>query len=182
MAIQILDNCAFDNTKLKTLFVGSKQTNDNPISYPIQYITVSGSNDSIIAIEAWDYYNSIITIGGQDILLNEITNLGDNITFGETLVINQNGKIYQKSLRFVIPKLNTFLVNQIKNFVISSSGEVALAPTLALLIDENDNQLLVGFDHALYLTDNDINIGETNEIALSYVSTSMGRSKNWQLI
>lgn len=182
MAIQILDNCSFDSSKLKILFVGSKRTDGLPISYPIEYITVSGSNDSVIAIEAWDYYNSVITFGGQEIILNEITNLGDNISFTEALVINQNGKIYEKNLSFAIPKVNTFLINQIKDFVISSLGEVALAPTLALLIDENDNQLIVGFDKALYLQTNSINVGETNEIILTYRSSSMARSKNWQLI
>ena len=108
MAHNILDNCHFDSNKIKTLYVGSRLTNGNPITYPIQYITVSGSTDSIIKIEAWDNVNDIVTLGGQQIQLNQITNLGDNITFTEDLVIDNNGKRYQKNITFTIPKINLF--------------------------------------------------------------------------
>lgn len=62
--INILDNCMFDCTKITTLWVGSRLISGLPLQYPIQYLTVSGSTDSIIAIEAWDTINDIVTIGG----------------------------------------------------------------------------------------------------------------------
>lgn len=180
-SINILNNCLFDVSNIETLYVGSKLTNGNQLVYPIEYQTISGSSDSIIAIEAWDYINNVITIGGQDLQLNQIVNLGDNIRFSEDLIINQNGKNYQKNLVFTIPKLTTFLINQIKDFVISNSGVVGLAPTLALLTDGNGNNLICGQDRPLFLSSQDINIGETNQLTLTYVSSSQSRARAFQI-
>lgn len=182
MAINILNNCAFDSTKIETLWVGSRTTGGTSIVYPLEYLTVSGSSDSIIAIEDWDFNNSTILMGGQSIVLNEITNLGDNITFGEQLVIDQNGKNYVKTLSFTIPKLTTFLINQIKEFVITTDGLSSLAPTIAVLIDENGNNLIIGHDRPLFLQTTDLGLGEGNQISLVYVSQSPSRARSWKIV
>jgi hypothetical protein len=182
MAINILDNCYFDNNNIRTIYVGSRLVDGNPISYPIEYQTISGSTDSIIGIEAWDYINNIITIGSQQIKLNEIANLGDNISFNEEYVLNKNGKNYIKTINFTIPKLTTFLINQIKEFVISSAGYVALSPTIALLIDDNDQKLIVGYDRPLYLQNTVLNLGEGNSINLTYTSSSQSRARAFQVL
>lgn len=182
MSIEIFNNCAFDSNKIQTLYIGSRLVSGNPIVYPINYITVSGSSDSIIAIEAWDYNNNTITIGSQEIMVNKIVNTGDNISFNEELIINENGKIYQKNISFTIPNITLFLLNQIKEFVITSAGLFALAPTIAMLIDDNDQKLIVGYNKALYLQNKEIKIGEDNSITLSYQSNSYSRAKAWQVI
>lgn len=56
MATDILNNCFFDLTRIKKLYIGV------PLSYPIFYNTITGSNDSIIAYYSPDM--SYITIGG----------------------------------------------------------------------------------------------------------------------
>ena len=181
MAHNILDNCHFDSNKIKTLYVGSRLTNGNPITYPIQYITVSGSTDSIIKIEAWDNVNDIVTLGGQQIQLNQITNLGDNITFTEDLVIDNNGKRYQKNITFTIPKINLFTTQQIKEFVMTSSGLFALAPTIAFLVDDNEQTLVVGYDKQLVLQTKELQLGEDNRYTLSYQSSSYSRARAYSL-
>lgn len=181
MAVQILNNCQFDSSKIQTLWIGSRLINGNPITYPIEYTTVSGSTDSIIAID-FDQINSILTIGGQQIMINQITNLGDNITFNEELVINQNGKTYLKSIGFTIPNLTNFLINQILEFTVTSGGLSNLAPTIGLLIDENDNKLIIGHDKALYLQTTDFEIGENNQVNLSYTSSSYSRARSYQVL
>jgi len=180
-AINILSNCHFDLSKIKSILIGSRLTSGESITYPIEYITVSGSSDSIIKIENFDSTNDTITIGGQLIQLNKIINFGDNITFNEELIINQNGKNYEKTISFTIPQLTTFLINQIKEFVITSDGLVGLAPTIALLIDENEQNLIVGYDRPLYLSTTDLTLGEGNEITLSYKSLSQSRSRSWSI-
>ena len=182
MAIDILQNCHFDSNKIKTLYIGSRLTNGNPITYPIQYTTISGSTDSIIAIEAWDYINDIVTIGGQDIQVNQITNMGDNITFTEDLVIDQNGKRFQKNVTFTIPKINLFTTQQIKEFVMTSSGLFALAPTIAFLVDDNDQTLVVGYDKFLILQNKELQLGENNQYTLSYQSNSYSRARAYQVL
>lgn len=183
MAHQLLSNCHFDNTKIKTMHIGSRLGSGNPITYPIQYLTVSGTTDSIIAIEAWDTINNIVTIGGQQIQLNEITNLGDNLGFTEDLVIDNNGKRYQKNITFSIPKISLFTTNQIKEFVMTSAGQFALAPTIALLIDENDQTLIVGYDKPLYLNTKELQLGEeSNQYSLTYQSSSYSRARAYQVL
>lgn len=182
MSVNILNNCEFDLTKIKNLFIGSRTSLGSSIIYPIQYITVNDTSDSVIAITNWDYENNLITIGGQIVEVNEIVNTGDNITFVEDLVIGSNGKTYVKSLTFTITGINTFLINQIKEFTIASDGKFALSPTLALLIDENDNKLLLGYDNALYLNTQDSVIGIDNSITLSYSSISRSRARAWEVI
>jgi hypothetical protein len=180
--IEILNNCMFDSDKIQTLWVGSSLVNGNSIQYPIEYQTISGSSDSIIKIEAWDKINDIITLGGQDIVLNKIVNLGDNLSFSEELVIDQNGKTYVKTLSFTIPSLTLFLINQLKKFVMSSNGQVNLAPTIAIAIDDNDNMLIIAHDKALFLDSTDFQIGDNNQVSLSYISSSYSRARNCALI
>lgn len=182
MAQDLLNNCSFDSDKLKTLWIGSRLVDGSSIVYPLEYQTVSGTSDSMIAIEDWDYANSIVTIGGQQIMVNEITNTGDNISFDEAYVVNQNGKVYQKNIRFIVPNITLFLVNQLKEFTISAAGKFALSPTIALLIDENDNNLIVGYDKPLFLQNQDFVIGEDNQVLLSYQSTSQSRARAYRLI
>ena len=181
MAINILENCAFDLSKIKTLYIGSRLSDGNPIVYPIEYTTISGSTDSIIRVEAWDFVNQTVTIGGQVITVNKIVNTGENLSFTENLVINQNGKTYVKDISFVVPNITMFLINQLKEFTISSAGQFALSPTLAFLIDENDNKLIIGYDKALYLQTTDFEIAENNQVSLSYQSQSYSRSRNYQI-
>jgi len=182
MAINILDNCAFDLSKIKKLWIGSRLTGGTSIVYPIEYTTVSGSTDSIIAITSWDTINDIVTIGGQAIYVNQITNLGENLNFTEELTINQNGKTYQKTISFTVPNITLFLINQLKEFTISTAGQFALSPTIAFLVDENDSTLVVGYDKALYLQNQDFQIGEENQVNLTYTSSSQSRSRAYQII
>jgi hypothetical protein len=61
-----------------------------------------------------------------------------------------------------------------------SNGLVNLAPTIALCIDENDNMLIIGYDKPLYLDSTDFKIGDTNEVSLSYISSSYSRARAYK--
>lgn len=181
MAIDILQNCHFSGDKLRTLHIGSRLTSGDPITYPIQYLTVSGTSDSMVLLEAWDTVNNILTIGGQQIQLNKISNMGDNLTFDENLVIDQNGKRFQKNIVFTIPKITLFTTNQIKEFVMTNDGKFALSPTIALLIDENDQTLIIGYDKPLYLMNKELLLGEENLYRLTYQSNSYSRARAYSI-
>ena len=182
MAIQILNNCSFDLSKIAILYVGSSTTGNTTIQYPIQYTTVSGSTDSKIAITDWDTINDVVTIGGQAIVVNKIVNTGDNLVFSEDLIIDSNGKTYKKNLTFVIPQLNTFLINQLLAFTLSADGKRQLAPTIAFLVDDNQQTLVLGHDKPLYLQTTDFQIGESNQVSLSYTSSSYSRARAYEII
>ena len=78
--------------------------------------------------------------------------------------------------------LISLLINQLKEFTISAAGQFALSPTIAFIVDENDNYLCVGYDKALYLQNTDFSIGDTNEVTLSYSSTSQSRARAYEII
>lgn len=181
MAINFLSNCSFDNTKIRKLYVGSRLVSGASIVYPIQYTTVTGTSDSKIRIEAWDTINNVITLGSQQIQINEIVNTGDNVSFNEELKIDSNGKTYLKSISFTIPNLNLFLINQLREFTVSSNGLAQLSPTIALLIDDNEQTLIVGYDKALYLQTTDFQIGDNNQVSLSYASSSYSRARAYEI-
>lgn len=182
MAVDILQNCYFDLSKIKTLYIGSRLTDGNPIVYPLEYTTLSGSSDSIISVQAWDYNNDTVTIGSQTIQLNQITNLGDNLSFSEDYITGLNGKVYEKVISFTVPNITTFLINQLKEFTISSAGKFALSPTISFIIDENEQTLIVGYDRPLYLQNQDFQMGEENQVTLTYKSTSQSRSRAYVIL
>jgi hypothetical protein len=181
MAIDLLNNCTFSTEKIDVLYIGSRTSGGTSIQYPIEYTTVSGSTDAVIKIEAWDTINDYITIGGQAIQVNKIVNTGENISFTEEFVIDNNGKRYVKNLSFQIPNVTLFTNNQIKEFVMSDNGQFALSPTIAFLLDSNGNTLIVGYDKPLYLVSNEILIGEDNGYTFSYSSASYGRARSYSL-
>lgn len=182
MAEQILNNCEFDLYQIKKCFIGSRLTNGLPITYPIEYTTIVGSSDSIISIQAFDEYNEHVIIGNQDIQLNKIINTSENVLFSEDMIIDNNGITFYKKLDLIIPNIQLFLINQLVEFTTSSNGQFALSPTIALLIDDNDHQLIVGYDKALFLQNQMIDLGENNAVRLNYLSISASRSRAWELV
>lgn len=181
MAINILENCLFSNDKIDRLWIGSSKTNGKPIDYPIQFNTVSGTTDAVLSV-GYDEFNQTFTIGNQVIEVNEIVNLGDNIEFVEELEYGSQGKIYLKRIRFNIPNVNLRTTNQIKEFVMSSDGSLALAPTIAFALDENGQTLCIGYDKPLVLRELNTDIGDDNQYELLYESRSPSRSRAYQIM
>lgn len=172
----------FDSSKIQKLYIGSRLLSGTKIIYPIEYLTIPYTNDSIIRITDWDEINQTVTIGNQIIQLNEVINTGENITYSEEQTINSNGKTYVKTITFSISGINVFLVNQLKEFTITTDGKAGLAPTIAFLIDDNDQKLVIGYDKPLLLETTDYMIGEDNQVNLSYISKSQSRSRAYQLL
>lgn len=181
MATNILENCTFSNDKIDKLWIGSMKSNGNSINYPIEFTTVSGTTDSVLSVQ-FDEELQTFTIGGQTILVNEIVNLGDNIEFVEELEYGSQGKIYLKRIRFNIPNVNLQITNQIKEFVMNSDGSLALANTIAFLLDENGQTLCVGYDKPLVLRELNTDIGDDNGYELVYESRSPSRSRAYQIM
>lgn len=180
MAETILPNCTFSNDRIDRLFIGSMLVDGSPITYPIEFNTVTGTTDSVIAV-SYDDFNQVFQIGNQNILVNEIVNTGDNIEFTEVLEYGMQGKIYVKRLRFNIPNVNLQTTNQIKEFVMTQDGQLALANTIAFMIDENGETLVVGYDKPLINRELEIDINDNNQYELFYESKSPSRSRSYEI-
>jgi hypothetical protein len=176
MAIDLLNNCNFDLTRIKKLFIGSILIDSTPISYPIYYNTFADGTDSIIAYSTVDM--STIIIGGQEIVMDEVLSVEDNITFNEELVIDSRSKNYKKTITYEISGIDLDLVNKTENITIDNKSKI-----LAILIDENDNELIVGYDNPLTLETINSGIdGDINNIVVTLTSSSKSRARNTQRV
>jgi len=174
MAIDILSNCHFDLTRIKKLYIGSTLLAGGQIVFPINYVTLSGSSDSIIT-----YYSSdmqTIIIGGQTIVMDEVFCVEDNITFNEELIIDNRSKNYIKTITYEIPGIDLALVDKTEENTIDEKSSL-----LAILIDENLNELIVGYDNPLGLESISSVIDvDNNNILVTLVTTSISRARNTQ--
>lgn len=181
MAKQILLNCDFDSTQIKELWIGSKVVNGDRIVYPLEYTT--STNESVILVN-WhitNVYTNVMQIGSQYIQMYNVTAQDGSVTFDERLTIGQNGKIYEKNLSFSLTKNNYEVINKIKDVMVRIEGEYGISPVIAYLVDENDNNLLVGYDRALFMTELNYSLTEDNIINVAFQSNSISRARSCQI-
>jgi len=186
MATELLNNCHFDLTRIKKLYMATESCQTiggalTPIVFPVNFNTLTGSGNSIIDATDWqfvgDYY--YVTIGTQIIGFKEIHSVMDNITFVEELIIDQRGRNYLKTLTFELNGMDVVLINELESLGLDKDGKYAPPKTLALLEDENDQFLLVGYDFPMRLeTINNAIDGENNNIILTYTSISKTRARS----
>lgn len=178
MAIDILSNCHFDATRVSKLYLGVALSTGGTINFPVNYHTLSGSSDSIIKYESWDATN-VVQIGQQNIQFEEVYWAGENITFTEELIIDQRGRNYVKTLTFELSGIDQTLVDQLEALGLDHEGMLCPPKTLAILIDENENELIAGYDFPFRLESITTGInGDQNSITLTYISNSHSRARN----
>ena len=178
MATQILNNCHFDAEKIKELYIASKLEDGSEIEFPLDYNTQICSVSSIISYSSWTDAN-VVTIGTQNLQFWEVFNAKENITFTEELIIDQRGRNYVKTITFELSGLNQTLIDQLELLVLTRSSRINPSKIVAIVIDENDNELIVGYDFPLILENLADTINEeTNNIVLTFTSSSQSRSRN----
>ena len=178
MAIEILNNCHFDATRIVKLYLATQVSTGGTINFPVNYHTLSGTSDSIIKYESWDATN-IVQIGDQLIQFNEVLWVDENISFNEELIIDQRGRNYVKTLTFELNGIDQTLVDQLEALGLDHEGMLCPPKTLAILIDENENELIAGYDFPFRLESITTGInGDQNSITLTYISNSHSRARN----
>lgn len=178
MATEILNNCNFDATRIVKLYLATQVSTGGTINFPVNYHTLSGTSDSIIKYESWDATN-IVQIGQQLIQFNEVLWVDENISFNEELIIDQRGRNYVKTLTFELSGIDQTLVDQLEALGLDYEGMLCPPKTLAILIDENENELIAGYDFPFRLESITTGInGDQNSITLTYISNSHSRARN----
>jgi hypothetical protein len=131
--------------------------------------------------------NNVITIGGQEFQFYEVNSCNENITFTEELTIDQKSRNFVKTLTFELNGIDQTLIDQVeeygltkKSILLPPQDRLTPPPTIAILIDENEQGLIVGYDIPLKLDtiSNGIN-EENNNISLTYKSTSQSRARDF---
>ena len=182
-AISIFDVCSYSITTIKHLYIGARQLNGNVINFPIDYLTKTGTTDSIIRVEGWDADANTALMGGQTIEWREVSNLGGNIVFNEEYNEGKQGKTYIKTLNFQLPKVNFNTNAALKEFIFTADGEFAISNAIAFIIDENNIKWIIGYDNPLILQDGlEIQIAAENYYSLSFKSISYSRARVYEII
>jgi len=168
MATEILNNCHFDSTKIQKLYLGAP-------TFPLEYKTIAGSVDSIITYDLWT--GDTILIGGQYIILQEVLSTNGNIVFDEELVIDTRGKNYVKTISFNLSGINLSLIDSLELYTLTINGKITPTKLIGILIDENNETLICGYDNPLTLESSAAVIGEDNLITFIFKSSSKSRSR-----
>lgn len=183
MAESIFDVCSYAIGTVKNLYIASRQLDGSTIDFPIEYITKTGTTDSVIRLTGWDAQAGVAIMGGQTLEWLEVPNLGNNISFTEEYVEGKQGKTYVKNLNFELPLVNFNTNAALKEFIFTADGEFAISNALAFIIDNNDQQWVVGYDHALILQDGmELQVADENRYQLSFKSVSYSRTRNYEVI
>lgn len=179
---ELLSSCGFALQKIKKLYIASRQLNSNPIVFPIEYTTISGSSDSIIRVTQWNEDASICTIGNQTLEFREVSVFSDFMEFTEEYLEGKQGKLYIKKLTFNLPRVNYQTNAALKEFVFTSDGEFAVAKAIAFIIDENNQQWIVGESIPLILQSGmELSIADENNYKLEFISYGISRIRNYQI-
>ena len=183
MAQSIFDVCSFAIGTVKNLYIGSRQFNGSTIDFPIEYITVTGTTDSVIRVEGWDAQANTALMGSQTIEWREVPNQGNNIIFEEVYEEGKQGKTYIKNLSFQLPLVNFTTNASLKEFIFTADGEFAISNAIAFIIDTNGQQWIIGYDLPLILQDGmELSIADENYYSLSFRSVSYSRVRNYSVI
>jgi hypothetical protein len=182
MATELLSSCGHALQKIKRLYVASRKLDGSTITFPIEYITISGSSDSIIKVTYWNEAASLCTIGEQTLEFREVSVYADFMNFTEEYQEGKQGKLYIKRLEFSLPKVNYQTNAALKEFLFTADGEFAVAKVVAFIIDENDKQWIVGETIPLILQSGmELGISAENFYKLSFQSIGISRVRNYQI-
>ena len=183
MITNIFDVCNFSIGSIKHLYIGSRQLDGSVIDFPIEYITKTGTTDSIIRVEGWSKAGSYALMGGQYIEWREITNLSGTVTFNEEYVEGKQGKTYVKTLGFDLPSVNFNTNAALKEFIFTADGSFAISNAVAFIIDDNNQYWIIGYDLPLVLNDGmELQVADENFYRLSFTSISYSRTRNYEVL
>jgi len=182
MAVDLLNSCGYSLQKIKRLYIASRNFDGSTIHFPIDYTTISGTSDSIIRVNDWNDLLNTCKMGGQELEWREVSVDADSCTYEEEYQETKQGKLYVKKLSFSLPKVNYTTNAALKEFLFTADGEFAVSKAIAFIIDENNQQWVVGYAMPLILQSGmELGISQENYYKLSFESISISRARNYQI-
>lgn len=169
--IKLFDSCSDSLSGVKKLYLITKKGDGSAINYPMDIIFVSGGTDTI-PLE-FNKDTRIAKINGIEYQFREIEpNLA---VFDQEIVELRQGNLYRKTLSFSFQRLNLTMNNRLRDYLFDINGDFAISLVTALIIDNNNQHWIVGFDLPLSIDELDTQTdtrGGDNSYALSYSSQS----------
>ena len=98
------------------------------------------------------------------------------------MIIDSRAINYKKTISFSLPAITLPLMTDLKTLGLTlENGQYKSPPTIAFLIDENNNQICVGYDYQLFIVGIEKVIGEDNLITFTWESKSKSRARHYVL-
>lgn len=168
---KLFDSCNDSVSGVKKLYLITKNGDGSSINYPLDIIYVSGATDTIPL--TFNALTRLITINGNDYSFIEIES--KFAAFEQEVVETRQGLIYRKTLSFAFPRLDLFTNNKLRDFLFDKEGDFATSQLTAAILDNNNQQWLVGFDIPFTINEFDTKTssgGGENSYAMSYSCVS----------
>jgi len=165
---ELFETCWDSLSGIKQLKLIAKKQDGSPITFPLDVIIQSGK-----VVVSEDYMQKLFTVNGESYQYRDI--LPNHGGLEEEFIDERQGKLYRKNLYFSIPKVNLLTNNQIRDFLFASGEQYAITNICAFIIDNNNQNWIVGWDLPLELEEFDLKTdtrnGE-NSYVFRYVSES----------
>lgn len=166
---------------VKKLKIATRDNLEVPLQFPLD-IVLKVNDESIIVLSD-DEDNRTITLGSQSIQYRMVYPLHASVVENE--VTDKQGRFYTQELVFELPKLNLTTINQLKQFLFTTSGEFAISNAVVLIEDMNDNLWLMGYSQPLVLDSFELTTGTSegdNRYSLKYSCRSYQKIRQVELI
>lgn len=178
---EILENCVHSIGGVKDFYIATRDTNNDPLDFPMDVILKTGSTNTILM--AMDYPNRIVTINNTQVVFRHV--YPNFVSYNEEEVDERQGKYIRKTLEFSLPKVNPVTNSQLKEFLFTSAGEFAISNALVFFIDANNHNWISGFDIPFVLQNFDLSTdvrNADNQYTLKYIEKSYNRTFQYELI
>lgn len=166
---------------IKNIKLMAKLSNGNPISFPIDVVLTGATywyQTPTTIVGIINKINQTVTIGSE--IMSYVEPYVDNSTFTEEETEDRRGKYYTHTLNIQFPKVELYTNNQIKDFLFTDNGELAIANAVAIITDNNDNVWIAGYDLPLVVEGLELTTGgDDNFYSMSLVGKSYERIRKF---
>lgn len=177
----ILDNCVHSIGGVKDFNISTRDENDDPLSFPLDFIIKTGDTNTLLVSN--DFDDRLFSINTTVLKYRHV--IPNYVTYEENEIEDRRGRYYQKTLTFSMPKINLTTQNQLKEFLFLSDGEFSISNAVVWFTDSNNHKWIAGYDIPFQLIEFDLETGDRqgdNNYRLIYQSNSYFKTKNWELI
>lgn len=174
---EILTGCTHSIGGLKDFNISTRDTDGNPLSFPLDVVFKSGSTNTILVSD--DFENRIMTLGNMELQYRHV--MPDFVTHVEEEIKERQGNYYRKTLEFSLPKVNLTTQNQLKEFLFTSGGEFAVSNAVVWFTDTNGHKWISGWNIPFVLENFDLTTGgEDNNYKLTYICNDYYRTFKYE--
>jgi hypothetical protein len=156
---------------IQNLKLMAKLEDGSSIQFPIDVVIKNGEESTVLGTD--NSGSQLMTIGGQT--LQYVEPYVTNSSFEETQVKDRRGTYFNTDITFEFPKVDLYTNNQLKDFLFTSDGELAIANAVVIIRDLNNVDWISNYDLPSVVDSLEITTGGADN---NYSMTLIGRSYN----